>query len=460
MSDLPDTPRSHRQPSPGRLFATAVAAALACFVLTLSYGFADHAPAPHGVRLAVAAPAAVVQELRTGLGHAAPGAFTIVPEPSAHAVIAGVRSQSAAGGLVTGATGPMTIVTAGAAGVSQQETITAALTGAATALHRPAHPVDVVPLRTSDRAGLSVFVFELGLLIPSVLGSVGLFLLGRRFRLWWRVSAAVVFSLLAACGSVVALDAIFGALTGASAALAGIGFLGSLTFVAFVTACQAATGLPGTGLAAIAFVFLGNAMSGGTVPFAFLPDGFRQVAPWLPNGAIVSAARDLVYLPGASLGHPLLVLGIWLAGSLAVVAGVDLLHLAARRGAPDRKAEIYATPGTTHLRRRLARPAPARPAPARPALPALSARRRVGDQLGLGKGLHRVASPDPAPAADAAGPSAERQVGLPQVGRGVDVDPAGPRAFGEGEAAFEVLGEHRRGQAERRGVGQFQRLRR
>jgi hypothetical protein len=57
---------------------------------------------------------------------------------------------------------------------------------------------------------------------------------------------------------------IFGALTGASAALIGVGFLGSLTFVAFVTACQAVTGLPGTGLAALAFVFIGNAVSGGT----------------------------------------------------------------------------------------------------------------------------------------------------------------------------------------------------
>ncbi len=126
--------------------------------------------------------------------------------------------------------------------------------------------------------------------------------------------------------------------------------------MAFVTACQAVTGLPGTGLAALAFVVIGNAVSGGTVPFAFLPDGFRQVAPWLPNGAIVSAARDVVYLPAGNLGHPLLVLGIWLAGSLAVLACVDLLHLAERRRAPEREAEIYATPGTTQVRRRLERP--------------------------------------------------------------------------------------------------------
>ena len=352
---MPDTPRPHRQPSPRRLFAVAVAAAVVGFILTLSFGFADHAPAPHGVRVAVAAPAGIASGLTAGLAHAAPGGFTVVAAPSARAVIDSVLSQSAAGGLVTGTTGPMTIVTAGAAGSSQQQAITAALMAAATALHRQAHSLDVAPLPASDRAGLSVFVFELGLLLPSVIGSIGLFLLGRRFRVWWRISAAVLFALLTACGSVLVLDTIFGALTGASAALIGVGFLGSLTFVAFVTACQAVTGLPGTGLAALAFVVVGNAVSGGTVSFAFLPDGFRQVAPWLPNGAIVSAARDVVYLPDSDPGHPLLVLGIWLAGSLAVLAGVDLLHLAERRRAPEREAEIFATSGTAHLRRRLAR---------------------------------------------------------------------------------------------------------
>jgi len=227
-----------------------------------------------------------------------------------------------------------------------------------------ARSLDVAPLPAGDRAGLSVFVFELGLLLPSVLGSIGVFLLGRRFRLWWRVTAAIVFALLTACGSVLALDVVFGALTGAGPALIGVGFLGSLTFVAFVTACQAVTGLPGTGLAALVFVAVGNAVSGGTVPFAFLPPGFRQVAPWLPNGAIVSAARDVVYLPGSDLAHPLAVLAIWLAGSLAVLACVDVLHLAERRRAPEREAEIYATSGTAHLRQRLARQRAAAAGPA------------------------------------------------------------------------------------------------
>jgi hypothetical protein len=351
-----DTPRPRRGPSPRRLFAIAVAAAAACFILTLSYGYADHAPAPHGVRVAVAAPPGVAAEVAAGLAHEAPGGFTVVAAPSAAAVRGSVLSQSAASGLVAAGAGPVTIVTAAAAGPAQQQAVTAALTAAAAALHRPARTLDVAPLPADDRAGLSVFVFELGLLIPSVLASIGLFFLGRRLRVWWRFTGAVAFALLAACGSVLVLDVIFGALTGAPAALIGVGFLGALTFVAFVTGCQVVTGLPGTGLAALVLVFVGNAVSDGTVPFAFLPAGFRQVAPWLPNGAIVSAARDVVYLPASNLAHPLIVLGIWLAASLAVLVAVDLLHLAERRRTPEREADIYATPGTTHLRRRLARP--------------------------------------------------------------------------------------------------------
>ena len=83
---MPDKLRPHRQPSPRRLFGIAAAAAVICFVLTLSFGFADHDPAPHGVRLAVAGPAQVAGELSAGLAHKAPGGFTVVAVPSAQDV--------------------------------------------------------------------------------------------------------------------------------------------------------------------------------------------------------------------------------------------------------------------------------------------------------------------------------------------------------------------------------------
>jgi hypothetical protein len=245
-------------------------------------------------------------------------------------------------------------VTAGAEGVLEQQALTATLTAASRSMHRAAESLDVAPLRSGDRSSLSSFVFGLGLLIPSMLGGVGLFLLGMHLRLWWRVAAATLFALLAACGGVLAIDTILGALTGATAALIGIGFLGALSFVLFVAALQAVVGLPGTALAAIAFIFVGNAISGGSVPIGFLPDGFRQIAPWLPNSAIVRGVRDVVYFNGHDLGHPLLVLGLWPAIALSVIAAVDRLHLSERRDRPHHhSSEIYRTPAVVHLRQRL-----------------------------------------------------------------------------------------------------------
>jgi hypothetical protein len=264
-----------------------------------------------------------------------------------------VRSQTNAGALIVPPSGAVTIVTAGAEGVSQQQAITAALTAASRSMRRSTKPLDVAPLSSGDRAGLSSFVFGLGLLLPSVIGGIGLFLFGMRLRLWWRVAAATLFALLAACGGVLAMDTVFGALTGASGELIGIGFLGALSFVLFVAALQAVIGLSGTALAAVAFIFVGNAVSGGSVPVAFLPGGFRQIAPWLPNNAIVRGARDVIYFHAHDLAHPLLVLGLWIAVALSVLAGVDLIHLSERRRWPRDTLEIYRTPALVHLSRRL-----------------------------------------------------------------------------------------------------------
>jgi len=348
----PPSAQSH-SPSPRRLFAIAVFAALLGFGITLSFGYADHAPQPHGVRIAVVAPPAAGAKVAAGLQKAEPGGFDLVSVPSARDARRSVRAQVSAGALIVPADGAVTIVTAGADGVLQQQAITAALTAGAQAMHRQVKPLDVAPLSSEDRAGLSSFVFGLGLLIPSVIGCVGIFLLGMRLRLWWRVAAAILFALLCACGCVLAIDTVLAGLTGAGGELIGIGFLGALSFVLFVAALQAIVGLPGTALAAVAFIFVGNAISGGSVPVSFLPEGFRQIAPWLPNNAIIRGARDVIYFHGHDLGHPLLVLGLWPAIALLVLAAVDLLHLSERRRRPQNANEIYSTSALVHLTRRL-----------------------------------------------------------------------------------------------------------
>jgi hypothetical protein len=89
--------------------------------------------------------------------------------------------------------GAVTIVTAGAEGVQQQQAITTALTTASQSLRRSTKLSDVAPLPSGDRGGLSSFGFGLGLLPPSVLGGLGLFPLGCGLRLWCRVAAATLF---------------------------------------------------------------------------------------------------------------------------------------------------------------------------------------------------------------------------------------------------------------------------
>jgi hypothetical protein len=340
-------------PGPRRLFAIAVIAALLGLGITLSFGYADHDPTPHEVRVAVAAAAGLRARLAAGLERAEPGGFELVSIPIARAATQSVRSQTNAGAFIVPSAGAVMIVTAGADGLVQQQAITAAFSAASQSLHRPVKALDVAPLASGDRGGSSSFVFGLGLLIPSVIGSLGIFLLGRRLRLWWRVAAATLFALLVACGGVLAIDTVLGALTGAGPALIGIGFLGALSYVLFVAALQAVVGLSGTALAAVAFIFVGNAVSGGSVPVAFLPGGFRQIAPLLPNNAIVRGVRDVIYFHGHDLAHPLLVLCIWPGVALLVLVGVDLLHLSERRRRPQDTHEIYGTAAVLQVSRRL-----------------------------------------------------------------------------------------------------------
>jgi hypothetical protein len=341
-------------PGPRRLFVIAILAALLGLGITLSFGYADHAPRPHDLKVAVAAPAGVSAKLAMGLQRAVPGGFDLIDVGTAREAIHSVRSQRAAGALIVAPSGANTVVTAGAGGTLQQQVLASTLGAASQSMHRQIKSVDVAPVTAGDHSGLSSFVFGLGLLIPSVLGSVGLFLVGMGWRLWWRVAAAALFALLAAAGGVLALDPILGAFTtGSTLELVGIGFLGALSYVLFVTALQAVVGLPGTGLAAVAFIFVGNAVSGGSVPIPFLPDVFRQVAPWLPNSAIVSGARDVVYFNGHDLGHALLVLGLWPAVALIVLGLVDRLHIVERRRMEHPAHEIYRTPALVHLARQM-----------------------------------------------------------------------------------------------------------
>jgi hypothetical protein len=345
-----------------RLILVAIAAAVAGALLTLSFTYADHEPAPHGVRIALVAPRPATDHIAAALRQAAPGAFRVIAVPSAAAARVALHDQQVRGALVLQGGHRAQILTAGAAGSALAQVVTTALGHVAAAAHARASVQDVVPPSGADRSGLVTFVFELGLLVPSVVGSVGLYLVGLRRRVWWRVAASWLFAaLVAALGTLVVATG-FGALPGHWAAIFGIGMLGALSFILATAAAQATLGLPATALMAILLVFVGNAVSGGSVPTALLPGVYRQISPWLPNGAIVHGVRAVVYFGGHGVGQPLLALALWAGIASLVLTANDVVHALERRrqgrGGPVNTAEIYATPGAVHaaagLRRRVA----------------------------------------------------------------------------------------------------------
>ena len=211
---------------------------------------------------------------------------------------------------------------------------------------------DLAPLPPSDRSGLTSFVFELGLVYASLVFSIGIFLVGRDRRLWWRVAIAVIFALLVSLADTLGQYAILGSIHTAPVGTYAIGVFGALTFALVIFTAHTFVGLPGTAPAAATFVFLGNAVSGGTVPRPFLPDVYRQIAPWIPNNAIVTAVRSNLYFGGRGLGHPLVVLSVWAAAALVLLVIFDLVHTSELRQTSRPAPEVYGVPVLQHLRER------------------------------------------------------------------------------------------------------------
>jgi hypothetical protein len=335
-----------------RMVMLTLGAAVFSGLFTLSYGYAIHAPHPHDLTIDVVAPATTVAHVRAGLAAALPGGFDVRSRADEADARRDIEDTSSYGALVVPDTGPIRVLTAGADGIPVQQAVTTALAAVARQLGRPVAAVDVVPLPPGDRGGQSAFVFEIGLLIPGVIGSVGFYLFGKRIRLWLRVAAAIGYALVSAAFGVLVLDTWLGALTGATWSLLGLGVLAAGAFLLTMAALHAVFGLPGTALGAGALLVVGNAINGSSVPVPLLPDGYRQLALWLPNGAAVRAFRDTVYFSGHDQAQPLLALALWSGTALLIIALVDLVHLHHRRRTSVPHERIHATPAITLLRHR------------------------------------------------------------------------------------------------------------
>jgi hypothetical protein len=288
-----------------------------------SYIGAFHNPKAEGIPLGVAAPTpALATQLKQLVEKNAGGSLSVRIVDAAKARQL-VESRKLDGAYLLGKTGD-TLLIANAASINQAEALTATFKLAAAEQKRKLTITDVAPLPPDDPRGLAPFYLVITWVVGGYLGATLLGLLRGVAAASRKLSLERLFGLL--CYAIISGIA----LTLLERAAFGIGgghlpvLFATGALVVFAAACaasglQALLGMAGTGLVLVLFVALGNPSAGGAVSYHLLPAFFRGIGPYIVNGAGVDLVRNSLYFSGHDLTRPLVVLGLWVVGGIALV---------------------------------------------------------------------------------------------------------------------------------------------
>lgn len=179
----------------------------------------------------------------------------------------------------------------------------------------------VVPLSESDSSGSGIAIAAFPLVIGGILG--GSFSALRVNGTWRRFATATLYAVTAGALTALILNVWFGMIPGDFATLwaaFGATYLATASFIVGVSAL--ASPMVGLGVGAVITMFIGNPISGATMPSVFLPGAWGQIGQMMVPGASSTLLRSIAYFPEAATSDQWLVLGSWIAfGLLAGVIG-------------------------------------------------------------------------------------------------------------------------------------------
>jgi hypothetical protein len=304
------------------VFFGLLAALVLQLLFAVSFVGALHEPKPHGVDVGIVGPPQVVAAAQAQLR--AVGLEPVV-EPSPDALRQAIEKRELHGGLVVEASGASLLI-ASAGSFTTARFLEAAFGALAQSQKVRLTVTDVKPVDKGDSRGLTLFYAAVAWLFGGYLAATLVTLIAgpisrsqrvALYRVGALVAYAVVSGLLGAVIAGPALDAI----SGHFLAMAGVGAMLVLAAALATAGLQAGLGLPGTAVAMVVFIMIGNSGSGGAFDFDFLPGFWRALGPWLPTGAGLSALRGAVYFDGNGVAGPLLLLVSYaLAGAAVMVA--------------------------------------------------------------------------------------------------------------------------------------------
>lgn len=179
----------------------------------------------------------------------------------------------------------------------------------------------VVSLSESDSSGSGIATSAFPLVIGGILG--GSFSALRVNGTWRRFATASLYAVIGGAITALILSTWFGFIPGDFATLwaaFGATYLATASFmIGLGSLLVPAAGL---GLGAVVTMFIGNPISGASMPSVFLPGAWGAIGQMMVPGASSTLLRSIAYFPEAATSGQWLVLGSWIAfGLLAGVIG-------------------------------------------------------------------------------------------------------------------------------------------
>lgn len=179
----------------------------------------------------------------------------------------------------------------------------------------------VVPLSESDSSGSGIAISAFPLVIGGILG--GSFSALRVNGTWRRFVTATLYAVIGGALTALILNVWFGLIPGDFATLwaaFSATYLATASFIVGVSALTAP--IVGLGVGAVITMFIGNPISGASMPSVFLPGAWGAIGQMMVPGASSTLLRSIAYFPEVATSGQWLVLGSWIAfGLLTGVIG-------------------------------------------------------------------------------------------------------------------------------------------
>ncbi|MCO5967896.1 carboxypeptidase regulatory-like domain-containing protein [Actinoallomurus soli] len=298
----------------------------ALFLAGLLFSFlpAFHHPAPHHVKVAVAASPATTAQLQHRLDTAIPGGFTLQPVDSEAEARSAVLNGDVVAAFAPAPHHPQ-LFGAKADGAAMESVIRQVFTSGAQTAGTTLDFQELVPTRPGDTLGTSPFYLLMACTLPA-------------YFLVVSMQRAVGFSRRAHVATMVgggAVAAVACYLTGAYGMDAipqhplALLYLFLLTQTVSLTSYGLVSFLGPffPGAAVTLFIMLSVPSSGLTVPVDLLRGFFRLLHPVLPMGNAADALRNVDYFDDRHLGRPTAVLCAWIAAGTALIVLGYVRHL-------------------------------------------------------------------------------------------------------------------------------------